>query len=247
MIFLHKILPLFVMPIMIYLIIIILGTKKEYKNFIYISSLIFYIISTPIFSNLIMKKVEGEYSYRSINEIEKADAIVILSGIMRINEFEDGYIVEWGDIDRFFKGIRLYDLKKSNLIVFTGGNNPYNKTKISEGKVLEKFAIKYGVKKKDIVITKDVLNTSDEAKAVSNLLGNNKTIILVTSAFHMKRAKSLFERQGINVIPYKVDYKTPPSLEFNFIGFLPSSQGLRKTEIAFREIIGRLYYSILSI
>ena len=234
------------MPLMIYLFVIILGTKKEYKNLIYISSLIFYFISTPIFSNLIMKKVEGEYYYRSINEIEQADAIVILSGMMRINEFEDDYIVEWGDIDRFFKGIRLYDLNKSNLIIFTGGNNPYNKTKISEGKVLENFAIKYGVKKEDIVITKDVLNTSDEARAVHDLIGNKKTIILVTSAFHMKRAKSLFERQKINVIPYKVDYKTPPSLEFNFIDFLPSSQGLRKTEIAFREIIGRLYYSIFN-
>ena len=56
--------------------------------------------------------------------------------------------MEWGDIDRFFKGIRLYELNKSNMIVFTGGNNPYNKTKISEGKVLEKFATNYGVKKR---------------------------------------------------------------------------------------------------
>jgi len=246
MIFLHKILPLFVMPIMIYLIIIILGTKKDYKKIIYISSFIFYIVSTPIFANFIMKKVEGEYSYESINEIEKADAIVILSGIMRINEFDDDYIVEWGDIDRFFKGIRLYELNKSNMIVFTGGNNPYNKTKISEGKVLEKFATNYGVKKEDILVTKDVLNTSDEAKAVLDLIGTNKTIILVTSAFHMKRAKLLFERQGINVTPYKVDYKTPPNLELNFIDIIPSSSGLRKSEIAFREIIGRLYYSILS-
>jgi len=191
-----------------------------------------------------MKKVEGEYSYKSINEIEKADAIVILSGIMRINEFDDDYIIEWEDIDRFFKGIRLYEMNKSNMIVFTGGNNPYNKTKITEGEVLEKFALKYGVKKEDILITKDVLNTSDEAKAVLDLIGVNKTIILVTSAFHMKRAKSLFERQGINVIPYKVDYKTPPSLKLNFNDFIPSSSGLRKTEIAIREIIGRLYYSI---
>ena len=244
MIFLHKILPLFVMPLMIYLFVIILGTKKEYKNLIYISSLIFYFISTPIFSNFLMKKVEGEYSYKSINEIEKADAIVILSGIMRINEFDDDYIIEWGDIDRFFKGIRLYEMNKSNMIVFTGGNNPYNKTKITEGEVLEKFALKYGVKKEDILITKDVLNTSDEAKAVLDLIGVNKTIILVTSAFHMKRAKSLFERQGINVIPYKVDYKTPPSLKLNLNDFIPSSSGLRKTEIAIREIMGRLYYSI---
>lgn len=60
----------------------------------------------------------------------------------------------------------------------------------------------------------------------------------------MKRAKSLFERQGINVMPYKVDYQTPPSLELNFINFIPSSLGLRKSEIAIREIFGRLYYGI---
>ena len=60
----------------------------------------------------------------------------------------------------------------------------------------------------------------------------------------MSRAKSLFEKQGHIVIPYKVDFKTPPKLSWNFIGFIPSSGGLRKTEIALREVLGRLYYRI---
>ena len=244
MIFLHKILPLFVMPIIIYLIIVVVGTKKEFKSLIYISTLIFYIISTPLFSNYLMKKIEGEYIYKSFNELEKVDAIVILGGIMRINQFDKNYIVEWNDIDRFFKGIKLYQLNKSNTIIFTGGKNPYNITNISEGDVLKEFAIKYGVKKDDILITEDVLNTYDESTAVLDLIGSNKTIILVTSAFHMKRAKSLFESQGFNIVPFKVDFKTPPNLKSDFIDFIPSSDGLRKTEIAFREVIGRLYYSI---
>ncbi len=245
MIFLHKIFPLFVMPIIIYLLTVVVGTKKEFKSLIYISSLIFYIISTPLFSNYFMKKIEGEYIYKSFNELEKVDAIVILSGIMRINEFDKNYIVEWNDVDRFFKGIKLYQLNKSNTIIFTGGKDPYNTTNISEGEVLKEFAIKYGVKKDDILITEDVLNTADESLAVLDLLGSNKTIILVTSAFHMKRAKSLFESQGFNVVPFKVDFKTPPNLKSDFIDFFPSSDGLRKTEIAFREVIGRLYYCIL--
>ena len=245
MIFLHKIFPLFVMPIIIYLLVVVVGTKKEFKSLIYISSLIFYIISTPLFSNFFMKKIEGEYIYKSFNELEKVDAIVILSGIMRINEFDKNYIVEWNDVDRFFKGIKLYQLNKSNTIIFTGGKDPYNTTNISEGEVLREFAIKYDVKKDDILITEDVLNTADESLAVLDLLGSNKTIILVTSAFHMKRAKSLFESQGFNVVPFKVDFKTPPNLKSDFIDFIPSSDGLRKTEIAFREVIGRLYYCIL--
>ena len=124
MIFLHKTFPLFVMPIMIYLFTVVIGTKKEFKSLIYISSIIFYIISTPIFSIYLFKKIEGEYIYKNLNEFEEVDAIVILSGMMRINEFDENYIVEWGDVDRLFKGIKLYELNKSNTIIFTGGKNP---------------------------------------------------------------------------------------------------------------------------
>ena len=191
-----------------------------------------------------MKQVEGEYEFGKFENQNKADAIVVLSGIMRINEFENDYKIEWGDTDRFFKGIELYNFNKSNIIVFTGGKSPYNKTKKSEGDILKEYAIKFGVKEEDILITKEVLNTSDESYAVKDLIGNKKTIILVTSAFHMSRAKSLFEKQGHIVIPYKVDFKTPPKLSWNFIDFIASSGGLRKTEIALREVLGRLYYRI---
>ena len=244
MIFLHKILPLFVMPILVFILIILFSTFKGFKKLTYYSLFLFYVVSTPIFSNLIMKQVEGEYEFGKFENQNKADAIVVLSGIMRINEFENDYKIEWGDTDRFFKGIELYNFNKSNIIVFTGGKSPYNKTKKSEGDILKEYAIKFGVKEEDILITKEVLNTSDESYAVTDLIGNKRTIILVTSAFHMSRAKSLFEKQGHIVIPYKVDFKTPPKLSWNFIDFIPSSGGLRKTEIALREILGRLYYRI---
>lgn len=244
MIFLHKILPLFVMPILVFILIILFSTFKGFKKLTYYSLFLFYIVSTPIFSNLIMKQVEGEYEFGKFENQNKADAIVVLSGIMRINEFENDYKIEWGDTDRFFKGIELYNFNKSNIIVFTGGKSPYNKSKKSEGDILKEYAIKFGVKKEHILITKEVLNTSDESYAVTDLIGNKRTIILVTSAFHMSRAKSLFEKQGHIVIPHKVDFKTPPKLSWNFIDFIASSGGLRKTEIALREILGRLYYRI---
>ena len=50
-------------------------------------------------------------------------------------------------------------------------------------------------------------NTADESVAVKELIRPSKRIILVTSAFHMYRAKRFFEKQGFEVITYKVDYK----------------------------------------
>ena len=243
MIYLHKLLPLFIMPIVVFLVLILICNYKGYKKLIYLFSILFYIISTPIFSNFIMKIVEGKYKYQKLENLEKVDAIVILGGMLKIYEFENNYTVEWQDPDRFFRGIELYNSFKSDKIVFTGGKSPFNMTEVSEGSVLKNYAVKYGVLEEDIIVTKEVLNTYDESLAVSEVLGENKTVILVTSAFHMKRAKLLFEQQGVKIIPYKVDFKSSINSRLYFIDFIPNSLALKKTEIALRELLGRLYYS----
>ena len=230
------------MPLMLLFLSIFFGALLNKKKIIYLSLILFYIVSTPFFANNFFKIVEGQYNKHQIEKINEVDAIVVLGGSLRINEFKNKYKIEWGDADRFFGGIKLYKEKKSKQLVFTGGKMPYNLTKLSEGDVLKKYAIKYGINSDDILVTKDALNTFEESVAVKELLGKNKSIILVSSAFHMKRAKKLFERRGFNVTAYEVDYKTAPTVQYNFISFIPSSNSLLKTEIGFREILGRFYY-----
>ena len=57
-----------------------------------------------------------------------------------------------------------------------------------------------GIPRKNLYTTKPVFNTLQEAKAVNELINrevnsNKKKIILVTSAFHMKRAKKLLNEK----------------------------------------------------
>ena len=63
-------------------------------------------------------------------------------------------------------------------------------------------------------------------------------IILVTTAFHMYRAKRLFEKQGFVVIIYKVDYKTSEENIVTVMDFLPSAGNLGMIESGIREFIG---------
>ena len=244
MIYLHKVLPLFVLPVMIFILLNLVGLIRNKKIIIYISTVLLYVTSTPIFSNYFFKKIEGEYYRKPIKEMDSAHSIVVLSGMMRINEFKNNYTVEWGDSDRFFAAIDLFNSGKAESIVFTGGKSPFNKTIISEGEVLKKYAISSGIPKENIMVTKDVENTADEAMAVKDLIGSNKKIILVTSAFHMVRAKKMFEKQGFNVNGYKVDFRTSPYQELTIMSFLPSSGNLSKTEVGIREVIGRVFYFI---
>ncbi len=242
MIYLHKILPIFVLPIMLFIIVILIGLIKNKKKLIYIAVGILYIIWTPIFSNNFFKLLEGNEYRKPISTIDSADAIVVLSGMLEINEVGDSTYVEWGDPDRYFGGIALFKAGKAQKLVFTGGKMPWDKTKKTEGKVLKEYAISNGIPSEKTLVTIDVENTADEAVAVKELIGPNKKIILGTSAYHMYRAKKIFERQGFIVIPYKVDYKVSRNNKIVVMDFLPDAQCLEQTETGCREILGRIFY-----
>jgi uncharacterized SAM-binding protein YcdF (DUF218 family) len=229
---------------MLIILVILIGLIKNKKKIIYISIWVLYIISTPIFSKNFFKLVEGSDYRKLISDIDNADAIVVLSGIIEINELGDSTYIEWGDPDRFFGGITLFKAGKAPKLVFTGGKMPWDKAKKTEGEVLKQYAISNGIPSEKIFVTKDVENTADEAKAAKVLLSPNKRIILVTSAFHMYRAQRLFEQQGFNVIDYKVDYKANRKNNFNIISFLPNASSLGLTETGIREILGRCFYLI---
>ena len=107
------------------LILILMGLIK--KKLIYIAIGVLYVLSTPIFSNNFFKLVEGSghNDYRKpISAIDSADAIVVLSGMLEINEVGDSTYIEWGDPDRFFGGIALFKTGKAQKLVFTGGKMP---------------------------------------------------------------------------------------------------------------------------
>jgi uncharacterized SAM-binding protein YcdF (DUF218 family) len=244
MIYLHKILPTFVLPIMLVIILILIGLIKNKKTLIYLAIVVLYILSTPIFSNNFFKLVEGSEYRKPISAIDSSDAIVVLSGMLGINELGDSTYIEWGDPDRFFGGIALFKASKAQKLVFTGGKMPWDKVKKTEGEVLKGFAISNGIPPEKILVTKDVENTADEAVAVKEIISPNKKIILVTSAFHMYRAKKLFEKQGFMVNPYKVDYKTSKDSNITIMNFLPSAGNLELVEIGIREILGRLFYLV---
>ncbi len=244
MIYLHKILPTFVLPIMLVILIILIGLIKNKKTLIYIAIGLLYILSTPIFSNNFFKLVEGSEYRKPINAIDSADAIVVLSGMLAINELGDSIYIEWGDPDRFFGGVALFKSGKAQKLVFTGGKMPWDKVKKTEGEVLKEYAISNNIPAEKILVTKDVENTADEAVAVKELISPMKKIILVTSAFHMIRARKLFEKKGFNVIPYKVDYETSQNKVIGIMDFLPSAGNLGQTETGIREIIGRLFYLV---
>jgi uncharacterized SAM-binding protein YcdF (DUF218 family) len=245
MIYVHKILPYFIYPTTIILVLMILGVLFKKRSLWIASTILFVLTSSPIISNGLASYLENGQSKKTPTQINHADAIVVLSGMLTSVETPTGIGYEWNDPDRFFGGIELVKSEKANHIIFTSGKLPWQKNQETEGYVLARFAKDWGVKSNAIRITKEVKNTEEEAKAVKELLTSkqNPKIILVTSAFHMKRAEAIFEKQGLEVQTYPVDFKFDPS-DITLMDFLPSAHATRNFEFSLRELLGRLYYQI---
>ena len=244
MIYLNKILPLLVSPLSIVLIIILIGTFFKSKKISLLGLLILIFCSLPIISNKLIFYLEKDYSLQSIKDVSKSDAIVVLSGMISTIKTKEKLSYEFnGSIDRILSGIDLIKKDKASFLILTNGKMPWS-IGIPEGEYLKDFSIKYGIPEDKILLTDDVQNTDQEAKAVAKLLNTNKAnIILVTSAFHMPRAKKVFEAANIKVIPFAVDFKTQIK-KITIIDFIPSADSLKDTSHFFREMIGRLYYNL---
>ena len=202
------------------------------------------VASLPLTADRIWTELESDYPYQSIESVENADAIVVLSGMLGGIETDEGIITQWGDADRFMTGINLLKAGKAPLIIFTRAQWPWMNLP-PEGEILANQATGMGISSNKILLTGIVTNTADEAdevKALMDLTGI-RSIILVTSAFHMPRAKTLFDRAGVESSPYPTDFKSSGG-HIDWMSFVPSAGGLNKTSEGIREFVGRLYYWI---
>lgn len=245
MIYLHKILPVFIMPIMVIIYLMIYGLWKKKRWPIYIAIVCLYVFSTPIVAGNFFKLIEGTEPRKTPTEMPRVDAIVVLSGMINQIKSKNGVQPEWVDPDRFFGGIELFKAGKAPKIIFTRGQLPWGKTSQTEGDILKKFALEQGIPDSSILLTDNVENTADEAKAVAKILGKWKTIILVTSAYHMPRSVQLFEKQELIVKPYRVDYKLDQLSSITLMDFLPDADSFSLLHNGFREIIGRIIYLLV--
>ncbi|TLU87443.1 MAG: YdcF family protein [Chlorobium sp.] len=240
MLLVNKILPIFFMPLGVTLLCLLAGLILRKRLLFLYAALILWVFSMPVVCDGLMRFVEGGTERVRVSAVHKADAIVILSGMIR--EVNGAPLGEWNDaVDRFEGGIDLFKAGKAPVIVFTRGQMPWDTEAIPEGELLAKRAVLLGVPQRAIRLTDRVANTADEAEAALKLLGR-KRIILVTSAFHERRATMVFEHEGFEVVPFRVDYRVSPNSGLTVLRFLPSAEALAQSETALHEIIGWIYY-----
>lgn len=245
MMYLHKILPALLLPIGIVLIVLAAALVTKRRGFIAAGLALLLLFSMPLVSNVLFRTIENFAERPVIATLPSGDAIVVLSGMLTSAPLAGGgTVTEWTDPDRFFAGVDLLKAGKAPLLIFTGGQLPWLPNNPPEGNVLKPFAAQLGVPLDRIVVTALIENTEDEAREVRRQLGPGKRVILVTSAYHLTRATRLFTAQGLEIIPFPVDFNGDTTRPLNILDMIPTATGLWKSEMAIREWLGRAFYAV---
>jgi uncharacterized SAM-binding protein YcdF (DUF218 family) len=122
--------------------------------------------------------------------------------------------------DRFIEALRLALRFPQSRILVSGGDGSFNGTHEGEAQASERFFGAFGVSP-DRLVKENTSRTTYENTANTKQMLMDQDLghcLLITSAFHMPRSIGLFEKAGIAVTPWPVDYRTrgdvKPGLDF---------------------------------
>ena len=191
-----------------------------------------------------------------VESFPEADVIVLLGGSMGIETNMSSYAEMATSADRVWQAVRLYKAGKADKIIATG-----DYAKDTTLPLLKDFGVG-----ESAVSFVDARTTEEEAKGVLELFSrvehvesveggasianheSRTTILLVTSAWHMKRARLMFKKYApeIEVVCAPADFentfmarKTP-----FFKAILPDPNVFYLNSTAFHEWVGIVGYSI---
>ncbi len=245
--FLHKLLPVFLLPVGFCSLLILWGAIRKRRRWIGLGVGLLLVASLPATAEVLLGVLESRFSHLDPAEAPEVDAIVVLSGMLRDTprEWARPEIAE--SADRFAAGLALWRAGRAKTLVFTRGQMPWDRERLPEGEQLARLAMAHGVSAGQIVLTGVVGDTAGEAAEVARLARERgwKRVVLVTSAFHLPRAALLFRRAGVEFTAFPCDHRAAGRL--TVVKFLPSANGLKETETALREFYGLAFAWVRSL
>ncbi len=180
-----------------------------------------------------------------ISEVEACDYGIVLSGMASFNNELNRLSLRGGG-DRIWQALNLYHAGKIKKIVLSGGSGQLIDKGLRESSQLAEVLENWGIPPSDIIVEPDALNTFQNAEQTSRILKasypNLRTGILITSGFHMRRAKACFEKQNLSLEPFSVcvSDKTQGNPLSSFI--IPKVSVMSDWENLLKEMVGFVVY-----
>ena len=239
--------PTIVLPVMIAAVILLARRRRLAVAGV----ALLWLWMTPLVTRMLGVPLEREWlvdgRVPAAESFPAADAIVLLGGGMGAATNLNGHAEMWASADRVWTAARLWRAQAARgdgaaVRMFVTGKGNELSTKA--------LLVDFGVPTNAMVFVDQARNTEEEAKAIVRLVdcsdcsagGRRPRALLVTSAWHMRRARLMFEKYapGLEVVPAPGDFEITTNFAegFRLKEFLPGGGALAMNESCLHEWIG---------
>jgi len=218
--------------------------KKNYEtgtDTLFVGFCIWALSISPV-SHSLMKGLESSFS---IPKITNEDVIILLGAGLNENVVDlTGTGFPDGDmLGRITTAVRLH--RKLNIPIIIASGKVYPEGEAG-APVDRRIMIDLGVDPVHIIIEEKSRNTFENAQYASMIcrdLGYKKPILL-TAAYHLKRAQMAFQTTGLKTTPFPAYRFSSDNPVFFLRSFLPGHNSFETSCVAIREYLGILYYMV---
>ena len=244
---LKKIITCAIIPPGLFIVLLLLFAvflKKKSRFFALMLAALLYLGSIEPVANLLLIPLEDAYKPPTLAEVKAGNAYVVLgAGAL---DFAPDIDEKKGTLSsvalsRLVCAYRLYRIDKKPVIL--SGGKVFERR--PEAEIAKRILLSLGVNEKDIFMEAKSRDTFENAKYVKALseTHNINRVVLITSAFHMKRSMIIFNNFFKGTIPCPTGHITSRA-KYDPLNYLPNAGNLDSVGIALKEYIGTLFYKI---
>lgn len=182
-----------------------------------------------------------------VKQVGTHDAGIILTGFTSLEKSPHDRVYTNKGADRFLHALLLYKTGHIRKIIVSGGLGLLRKTHHSEAAEVRSLLLLAGVPQADVLVEDKSHNTYENARFTRQLLDRHpeiKSVVLVTSAFHMRRASACFNKAGIVHTIFPADFYSSDRLA-RYEYLIPSEEALSQWSRLVREVGGYLVYRVM--
>ena len=176
----------------------------------------------------------------------RADAAVLLTGITSVNKSPHDRVYLGAGADRLTSALWLYRAGRVRRIIVSGGSGAVQATAHTEADDLTTLLRLAGVPNSAIIREAKSRNTRENALFTKRLLTPEQdTLILITSAFHQRRAMGCFAKVGVHPIEFPAGYRSTDRSLTPDAWLVPNPEALANFSLLTHEVVGWLTYKLL--
>lgn len=184
-----------------------------------------------------------------VKSIENYSTAIVLTGITNTEkESVDDRVFFQKGADRLLHTVQLYKEGRIKNILISGGSGKVFGGGVLESTQLKKVFSYCGIPDSTLFIESESRNTRENAvysKKTIDSLNLKGPFLLITSAFHMRRAEDCFKKVEVEFTSYPVDiHTTDRSFKINRL-LIPSESAFYKWAILIHEVIGYVVYKVV--